>query len=47
MSGQAVPALPEVQTTTLPMVKSLKPIDMEMIDPATMPTILGKMRGGR
>jgi quinol monooxygenase YgiN len=32
------------KTTTLPMVKSLKLVDMEMLDPATMPTIFGKMR---
>jgi quinol monooxygenase YgiN len=33
------------KTTTLPMVRSLKLIDMEMIDPATMPTIFAKMQG--
>jgi quinol monooxygenase YgiN len=32
------------KTTTLPMVKALKLVDMEMLDPATMPTIFGKMR---
>ena len=32
------------KTRTLAMVKSLKLIDMEMLDPATMPTIFGKMR---
>ena len=32
------------KTATLPMVKSLKLVDMEMLDPATMPTIFGKMR---
>jgi quinol monooxygenase YgiN len=35
------------KTTTLPMVKSLKLIDMEMIDPATMPTIFAKMQSNR
>ena len=33
------------KTTTLPMVRSLKLIDMEMIDPATMATIFAKMQG--
>jgi quinol monooxygenase YgiN len=32
------------KTSTLSMVKSLKLVDMEMLDPATMPTIFGKMR---
>jgi quinol monooxygenase YgiN len=32
------------KTKTLAMVKSLTLIDMEMLDPATMPTIFGKMR---
>jgi quinol monooxygenase YgiN len=31
------------KTTTLPMVKSLKLVDMETLDPATMPTIFAKM----
>jgi quinol monooxygenase YgiN len=31
------------KTTTLAMVRSLKLIDMEMIDPATMTTIFAKM----
>jgi quinol monooxygenase YgiN len=31
------------KTRTLAMVKSLKLIDMETLDPATMPTIFGKM----
>lgn len=35
------------KTTTLPMVTSLKLIDMEMIDPATMPTIFAKTLGSR
>jgi quinol monooxygenase YgiN len=35
------------KTTTLPKVKSLKLIDMETLDPATMPTIFGKMRSGK
>jgi quinol monooxygenase YgiN len=33
------------KTATLPMVRSLKLIDMEMIDPATMTTIFAKMQG--
>jgi quinol monooxygenase YgiN len=32
------------KTKTLAMIKSLKLIDMETLDPATMPTIFGKMR---
>jgi quinol monooxygenase YgiN len=35
------------KTSTLPMVKSLKLIDMEMIDPATLPTVFAKMQGNR
>jgi quinol monooxygenase YgiN len=31
------------KTRTLAMVKSLKLIEMETLDPATMPTIFGKM----
>ena len=41
------PHFEKYKTTTLPMVKSLKLIDMETIDPATMPTIFGKMRSER
>jgi quinol monooxygenase YgiN len=41
------PHFERYKTTTLPMVKSLKLIDMALIDPATMPTIFAKMRGGR
>ena len=41
------PHFQRYKTTTLPMVTSLKLIDMAMIDPATMPTIFAKMRGGR
>jgi len=37
------PHFEKYKTTTLPMVKSLKLVDMEAIDPATMPTIFGKM----
>ena len=35
------------KTRTLAMVKSLKLIDMETLDPATMPTIFVKMRGAK
>ena len=35
------------KTTTLPMVKSLKLIDMETIDPATMPRLFAKMPGSK
>jgi quinol monooxygenase YgiN len=35
------------KTTTLSMVKALKLIDMEVIDPATMPALFAKMRGDR
>ena len=38
------PHFQKYKTTTLPMVKSLKLVDMEALDPATMPTIFGKMR---
>lgn len=38
------PHFERYKTTTLPMVESLKLVDMETIDPATMPTIFGKMR---
>ena len=41
------PHFEKYKTTTLPMVKSLKLVDMEMLDPATMPTIFGKMRSER
>jgi quinol monooxygenase YgiN len=41
------PHFEKYKTTTLPMVTSLKLIDMALIDPATMPTIFAKMRGGR
>jgi quinol monooxygenase YgiN len=40
------PHFAKYKTTTLPMVKALKLIDMETIDPATMPAIFAKMRGG-
>jgi quinol monooxygenase YgiN len=39
------PHFEKYKTTTLPMVKSLKLLDMEMIDPATMTTIFAKMQG--
>jgi len=35
------------KTTTLKMVKSLKLVDMEAVDPETMTRIFGKMRSGR
>lgn len=35
------------KTTTLPMVKSLKLIDMETIDPATMPRLFAKLQGNK
>ena len=41
------PHFQKYKTTTLSMVKSLKLIDMETLDPATMPTIFGKMRSGK
>jgi quinol monooxygenase YgiN len=41
------PHFQKYKTTTLPMVRSLRLVDMEAIDPATMPAIFGKMRGGR
>jgi quinol monooxygenase YgiN len=40
------PHFEKYKTTTLPMVKSLKLVDMETMDPATMPAIFGKMRSG-
>ena len=39
------PHFQKYKTTTLPMVKSLKLIDMETIDPATMPRLFTKLRG--
>jgi quinol monooxygenase YgiN len=41
------PHFEKYKTTTLPMVTSLKLVDMALIDPATMPTIFAKLRGGR
>lgn len=41
------PHFQRYKSTTLPMVRSLKLIDMEMIDPATMPTIFAKMQGDK
>jgi quinol monooxygenase YgiN len=41
------PHFQKYKTMTLSMVKSLKLIDMETLDPATMPTIFGKMRSGK
>ena len=39
------PHFAKYKTSTLPMVKSLRLVDMEAMDPATMTTIFGKMRG--
>ena len=41
------PHFERYKTTTLPMVTSLKLVDMETIYPATMPTIFGKMGSGK
>src|SRR3954454_19865340 len=41
------PHFERYKTTTLKMVKSLKLVDMEAIDPETMTRIFGKMRSGR
>jgi quinol monooxygenase YgiN len=41
------PHFEKYKTTTLPMVKSLKLVDMALIDPATMPQIFAKMQGGK
>jgi quinol monooxygenase YgiN len=41
------PHFEKYKTTTLPMVKSLKLVDMETMDPATMPMIFGKLRSER
>lgn len=41
------PHFQKYKTTTLPMVQSLKLIDMAVIDPATLPTIFAKMRTPR
>lgn len=41
------PHFEKYKTTTLPMVRSLKLVDMELIDPAAMPAIFAKLRGGR
>jgi quinol monooxygenase YgiN len=41
------PHFQKYKTMTLSMVKSLKLIDMETLDPTTMPTIFGKMRSGK
>jgi quinol monooxygenase YgiN len=38
------PHFERYKITTLPMVRSLKLVDMETMDPATMPAIFGKMR---
>ena len=46
-SHVASPHFQKYKTTTLPMVKSLKLIDMETIDPATMPRLFAKMPGNR
>ena len=41
------PHFQKYKTTTLPMVDSLRLVDMELIDPATMSAIFAKMRGAR
>jgi quinol monooxygenase YgiN len=41
------PHFQKYKTTTLPMVKALKLVDMALIDPATMPGIFAKMMGGK
>ena len=41
------PHFQKYKTTTLPMVKSLKLIDMEAIDPATMSRIFAKLQGSK
>jgi quinol monooxygenase YgiN len=41
------PHFQKYKTTTLPMVRSLRLVDMEAMDPATMSAIFGKMPGGR
>ena len=41
------PHFQKYKTTTLPMVKSLRLLDMALIDPTTMPTIFAKMQAGR
>jgi quinol monooxygenase YgiN len=41
------PHFQKYKTTTLPMVRSLRLVDMEAMDAATMPTIFGKMRETR
>ena len=46
-SHLGTPHFQKYKTTTLPMVKSLRLVDMEALDPATMTTIFGKMQRGR
>jgi quinol monooxygenase YgiN len=41
------PHFQKYKATTLPMVKSLRLVDMETLDPATMSTIFGKMRSDK
>ncbi len=41
------PHFHKYKTTTLSMVTSLKLIDMERLDPETMPLIFAKLRGDR
>jgi quinol monooxygenase YgiN len=41
------PHFQKYKTTTLSMVKSLKLVDMALIDPATMPQIFAKLQGGK
>jgi quinol monooxygenase YgiN len=41
------PHFQKYKTATLPMVKSLKLIDMALIDPATVPVIFAKMQRGK
>lgn len=41
------PHFQKYKSTTLPMVKGLRLLDMALIDPATMPAIFAKMQAGR
>jgi quinol monooxygenase YgiN len=43
----ASPHFQKYKTTTLPMVRKLKLVDMAVIDPATMPRIFAKLQGVR
>lgn len=46
-SHLGTPHFQKYKTTTMPMVKSLRLVDMEAMDPATMTTIFAKMQRGR